>query len=278
MKKYFVVSDIHSFYDPLIKALNESGYDRKNTQHVLIVCGDVFDRGPDTIKVYQFLKSIPKSRRILIRGNHEILFKELLNKGFPQNHEFHNGTVRTFCHIAGFSEECLEWSPDNEQPQEYWKQIRDIVQMSEIAQWIQSSEWKNYYELDKYIFVHSFIPITIKHDYKVALYIYDESQIKGIFFDYIPNWRKSKTSAWETASWGCPWERYKSGLFDEEIKKGKVLVCGHWHSYDFRIHLDGVKYDTKDDIDFSTYVSDHLIALDACTVVSNQVNVFTFEK
>lgn len=27
MIKYFVVSDLHSFYDPLMKALNDKGFD-----------------------------------------------------------------------------------------------------------------------------------------------------------------------------------------------------------------------------------------------------------
>ena len=30
MNKYFVVSDIHGFYDELIEALNTAGYDKNN--------------------------------------------------------------------------------------------------------------------------------------------------------------------------------------------------------------------------------------------------------
>ncbi len=68
MKKYFVVGDIHSFYKPFINELTRKGFDACNNEHVLIVCGDLFDRGPDSKKVYEFIKSLPLDRRILIRG------------------------------------------------------------------------------------------------------------------------------------------------------------------------------------------------------------------
>ena len=76
-KKYFVVSDIHSFCSELKYSLRQVGFNKRNKNHILIVCGDVFDRGDETIEVYKYLKSIPKKRCILIRGNHESLYKEL---------------------------------------------------------------------------------------------------------------------------------------------------------------------------------------------------------
>ena len=98
--KYFVISDVHSFYLEMLSSLKESGFDKKNPNHTLIVCGDIFDRGDKSVEVYKFLKSIPKKRCILIRGNHEQLYFQLLNKKYPESHDFSNGTVRTFCQIA----------------------------------------------------------------------------------------------------------------------------------------------------------------------------------
>ena len=46
MKKLFVVSDVHSFYNHLIKALNEKGFDKNNPDHWFVSCGDLLDRGP----------------------------------------------------------------------------------------------------------------------------------------------------------------------------------------------------------------------------------------
>ena len=68
MKKYFVASDIHSFYTPFIIELNKTSFDLNNEEHILIICGDLFDRGSESLKLYEFIKSLPKERRILIRG------------------------------------------------------------------------------------------------------------------------------------------------------------------------------------------------------------------
>ena len=106
-KKYFVVSDIHSFASELKYSLRQAGFNKRNKDHTLIVCGDIFDRGDETVEVYKYLKSIPKKRCILIKGNHEQLYKELLTKTFPNRHDFSNGTVRAFCNIAGIEEEKL---------------------------------------------------------------------------------------------------------------------------------------------------------------------------
>lgn len=106
--KYFVISDVHSFASEMKASLKEAGFDKRNKNHTLIVCGDVFDRGYETIEVYKFLKSIPKKRCILVKGNHESLYFELLEKYFPDRHDFSNGTVRTFCNIAGMDEKQLD--------------------------------------------------------------------------------------------------------------------------------------------------------------------------
>ena len=56
MVKYFCVSDVHGFYDPLTQALASKGFDLNNNEHKLIICGDAFDRGDDTINVFNFMK------------------------------------------------------------------------------------------------------------------------------------------------------------------------------------------------------------------------------
>ena len=72
--RFFVVSDIHSFYEPLIKALDGAGFDASNPDHWLVVCGDCFDRGPDSGLVLQFLMTL--ERKILIKGNHDSFLKD----------------------------------------------------------------------------------------------------------------------------------------------------------------------------------------------------------
>lgn len=247
-KKYFVLSDIHSFYLEMRDALRLAGFRKRNKDHILIVVGDLWDRGPDAIKIYNFITSIPKKRRILIRGNHESLYLELLRKGYPQSHDFHNRTVDTFCQIAqamdpsdiydatelkkgiheyyGMFYDHVDIEPEVEKK---WEKIKSLVSESDITKWIKSDEWKYYYELGPFIFTHSFIPTTIKEGFERASYIYT----------YRPDWRNANKQDWEEAMWGCPWEQYKEGLFKPEEENGKILVCGHWHTSDFFENLKG---------------------------------------
>lgn len=240
--KYFAVSDIHSFADDLKFSLSTAGFNKRDKNHTLIVLGDIFDRGDETIAVYKFLKSIPKSRRILIRGNHEALFLELLKKPFPQSHDFSNGTVSTFVQIAGYSDTevaflktCYYFSNGtyssyekfSEDGQVIWNDIRRAVLGHEITKWLQSNEWVNYYELGPYIFVHSFIPL--KNIDGLPAYYIKERQ-----FEYFNDWRVAASKAqWDEATWGCPYKNYNAGYFKSEEDHGKILVCGHWSTSDF---------------------------------------------
>ena len=60
MKTYFVCSDIHGFYKEWMKSLKEAGFNKNNPEHILIVLGDIFDRGNEPWKVYKFLTSQSK--------------------------------------------------------------------------------------------------------------------------------------------------------------------------------------------------------------------------
>ena len=42
MKKYFVTSDIHGFYDEFMASLDRAGFDIINPDHILVICGDIF--------------------------------------------------------------------------------------------------------------------------------------------------------------------------------------------------------------------------------------------
>ena len=225
--KYFVISDIHSFATEAKEVLRRAGFNKKNKDHTLIVCGDIFDRGDESLELYRYLKSIPKKRCILVKGNHESLYFELLKKQYPQYHDFSNGTVRTFTNIA--EKVFTPYLLDHE-----WLNIRDYVKNHEITKWLQSDQWVDYFELDRYIFVHSFIPNR-------------------------SDWRElSGRRAWEDARWGNPGQQYLAGYFDAEKSKGKTLVVGHWHTWYFHDLLGGQIDSTNRDI----YYSDHLIALD----------------
>ena len=256
--KYFIVSDIHSFCSELKSALWKAGFNKRNKDHTLIVCGDVFDRGSETVELYKFLTSIPKKRCILIKGNHELLYEELLEKSFPESHDFSNHTVDTFCQIAGYDPEILTpkyWRKFDDVPHERirqaWQEILTEVKQSPITAWLKSSRWKYWHEVGNYIFVHSFIPLK-NLDHMPAYYTYNRK------FRYFKDWRETATSfELEDATWGCPYQQYIDGYFKEEAANGKVLVCGHWVVTDFRQHINN-----KWSEDTSIYKFENIIGLD----------------
>jgi len=100
MKKYFVVADVHSFYDEMIDALMHAGFEMNNPEHIVICCGDMMDRGDKSREMLDFFYDLYKSNRtILIRGNHEDLFEEMIERGFPLRHDGSNGTVKTLANL-----------------------------------------------------------------------------------------------------------------------------------------------------------------------------------
>jgi predicted phosphodiesterase len=266
-KKYFVVSDIHSFASELKYSLRQAGFNKKNKDHTLIVCGDVFDRGDETVETYKYLKSIPKKRCILIKGNHESLYKELLTKSFPDRYDFSNGTVRAFCNIADIDEEKLnryywieqgfanglDYDQIEEKLYSTWNQIKNIVANHEITTWLDSKQWRNYFELDKYIFVHSFIPLKVKDEWKDT----HPFKLRNFCYEYNPDWRNATDEDWEIVRWGDPIDSYTCGYFESESEKGKTLIVGHWHTSDFYKRLENIVTDTQE-----IYYSKNLIAID----------------
>lgn len=248
---FFVVSDIHSFYKPFIEALEAAGFDRHNKEHYLIVCGDCFDRGPDSERVLDFIMSI--ERKILIKGNHDLLLEELCMREFPYTHDRSNGTIRTVQDLGGSN------SPG------------DFAHCCRVA-WNKTAAYRdllvNYFETENYIFVHSWIPTITK---------YDESASKpwhlvGKQFEYLENWREASASDWEEAMWGNPFLKAQGSL----NKTGKTIVFGHWHC------SSGYFYDNSDIFSevgenacWEIYKNKEqgIIGIDRCTAYTNKVNV-----
>ena len=263
VQKWFVVSDLHSFCTELLNALNEVKFDLNNPEHGLIVVGDIFDRGKETLEIYKFIKSIPQDRRILIKGNHEDCYKDLLIKNFPDNYDYHNGTVSTFCQIAKVDMQKLslpylkmvERIPTDmaiESIRNTWDVIVNKVKESEITKFIYSDEWKDYYELEhKFIITHSFIPLATSNQL-----------VNPLIYGPLKYWREATPIQWEIARWGCPYENYLKGYFKEEENKGKTLICGHWHTSDFYKYLNG---EEKDGI----YFSNGIIGIDNGVQIKN---------
>lgn len=242
--KFFITSDIHSFYDEFQRALDNAGFDPDNEDHYLVVCGDCFDRGPDSVKVLRYLNNLP--RKVLVKGNHEQLLVDCCERGYAMQHDMSNGTQRTILHLGygyDFDEMC-QYTLERTKPF-----IDGMV---------------NYFETKNYIFVHSWIPVISK-DGLPAYYT------RGRSFEFNPDWRNATQQEWDDAMWGNPFDMAKRGLLPD-----KTIVFGHWHcSVGWSESEDRCEF--GDDAKFDPYYGDGFIAIDACTAYSGKVNVLVLE-
>lgn len=249
--KLFVVSDIHGFFDKFKKALDASGFDSNNPEHMLITCGDNWDRGHQPKEVMDYLMSL--ERCVLVKGNHEDLFEQLCNKAYPDRYDRSNGTLDTICDLVHATK--------------YKAFIHACIEAERIAKPF-LDKMVNYFETKNYIFVHSFIPLKILDDMPMHY-------TKGRVYEKMENWREAHNSDWEAARWGNPFQLAKDGFLPD-----KCLVFGHWHTSWPRHHWawsDEAEPEWGANVDFSPYYGNGFIGIDACTAYSGKVNVLILE-
>lgn len=240
--KYFVLADVHSFYDNTIDTLSASGFDIDNKEHRVILCGDMLDRGSKPRETLSFFQNLG-DRFYYVRGNHEdLLFdcaNEILRCETPSAHHFSNGTVDTICKLCKMTKtQLLRYVYAQSIPPFVTKSIMPILK------WIDGKS-VDFIELDNYVFVHGWIP-TNQND-----------------------WRQGD---WNAARWAHGSKEWHDGA----KLPGKTIVCGHWHCSEanYIYHHDG-----KNEFDnFSPFMDDGIIALDACTAYSGIVNCLVIEK
>lgn len=246
MTKLFCISDVHGYYRNMRRALDEAGFDPNNENHWLIVCGDVFDRGPSPYEIMKYLKNLP--RKVLIRGNHMDLLEECCCRGEYYGHDISNGTYATICKLGGAAEgydfsECCE---------------RTMTKTYAFRK-----SMVNYFETKNHIFVHSFVPLNCNSVLPPYL--------SGSNYTKMENWRKANKTQWEDARWGNPFKLAEQGLLPD-----KTLVFGHFHTSWPRHEYEG-KPEWGIDADFSPYFGNGYIGIDACTAYSKKVNVVVIE-
>lgn len=262
---YFVLSDIHSFYNEMIEALNKAGYDKNNKNHALILCGDLLDRGPDSVKCLEFINSIPTSNKVCIRGNHEDLLEDVFERGYFRHHDWHNKTDQTIYQLSNIY--------DNDEAA-----IEKCKSLQELRKYLDSCV--DYFETDKYIFVHGWIPCK-RNDSSIY-------HTKFITREPIENWR---IGDWQAARWDCGFDAWNQNI----IVPDKTIVCGHWHtSYGHsKYHHFGNEFEDswilvwnklykdaqiKNTACFDIFKDTGIIAIDGCTAHSHKVNVLKISK
>lgn len=242
--KYFVVSDVHGFFNEFMGALIKAGYDKEDKNHCLVVLGDLLDRGNKPAECLKFVNSIPAERKILIRGNHEDLMDEMLVRDECLFHDIHNGTLKTVCDIFMSTD-----AP------------RIFHEMKEYDPWIKYRQsLVDYAEVGKYIFVHGWVPTWREN----------KSSKKRIVLgkDF---WT---SAAWRDARWTNGMEAWHDGA---KIPN-KTIVCGHWHcSWGWsNIRQERQEFPQKNSNTFAEsfepFIDEGIIAIDSCVAYTGFIN------
>ena len=260
MKKLFVVSDVHGHYYEMIDALEKAGFDENNENHLLISCGDEFDRGEHSLAVYTYLRRLESiNKAIVLKGNHSLFFIDYLNgKNVSPFNYLYNGTketladflmqtrpFETWCVLGGLEEptygDFATWITAAKLDLKEW--------YPELLEWLETRPY--YYETKNYIFTHGAIDGRCEN--------WKEPQ-KSVFGKYF---------GWDA----CMWD--DGSFFGSEIKNtDKIVVVGHFGT----AHLRSM-YNTESEDPHSilTREDGRVIAIDATTKLTNRVNVLVVE-
>ena len=253
-KKYFVTSDVHSFLDELMAALTEKGFDKENKDHILCVCGDLFDRGSQTVELFEFVKQLQaQDRLVYVTGNHESLLfdcmEQLCNGWLPSGHHFSNGTVKTICQFCGQSEWIMYDHTWRDKICETLQPVLDFI----------SDNCVDYAEIGDFVLVHGWAPC----------------------YQGLDDFRDATSEDWERARWNNGMEMWLNPKCRIE---GKTVICGHWHcSWGWsHIRLERKEWPNKSRNDwkksFEPFIDEGIMAIDACTAYSGLCNVVVIEE
>ena len=238
--KYFVSGDIHGFFDEWQNALNEKGFDLNKPEHKIILCGDLFDRGSQPKEIIDFVLE-HKDKVILIRGNHEDLMEQMIERNSSDYGDLCNGTAQTIVDLYP------EW-----QISEF--DLKKIAKATRLQEALDMCV--DYYETKHYIFVHGWIPIVEN------CCLYDSE------------WRTARKERWEKARWANPVEMYRYEIYEPN----KTIVCGHWHCSALWHEQNPDEYEEfGDKANFEPFITKNMIAIDACTTYSHKVNMVVLE-
>lgn len=263
--KYYVVSDIHSYYTKLIESLKENGFFEDTEPHKLIVCGDFFDRGEEPCEVTGFLLDLAKKDEvILIKGNHEDLMEAMLDDivygdiyEYEMGKSIHvkNGTFDTALRLTGL------------EPMYALSHAKELAAKVKLTDYYKKllPLCVNYFETERYIFTHGYVPCTAREGSNLY------SPYKWFYLN--KDWRNASSEDWRYARW------YNGMEFvcKRKMSLGKTVVCGHWNCSYGHAEVEHKCSEFGKDADFTPFYGEGVIGIDACTAFSGKVNCIIVE-
>jgi serine/threonine protein phosphatase 1 len=127
----YVCSDIHAEFDLFIKLLNKIKFSKDD---VMYICGDVIDKGGDSVKLMQFVMNSPNIHTIM--GNHEYDFLKYYWSLMREVDGDYESVLQKLKDYFPFDGNLLDW---------------DTVDFIEALPY--------YIETDSFILVHSGLPV-----------------------------------------------------------------------------------------------------------------------
>ena len=233
--KYFITSDIHSYFNVLEKELKKQGFDKN--KDTLITLGDNFDRGKESWKIYRFLSKLPNV--ILVRGNHEDLLEELINRGYPLDHDFHNGTTRTISDIAKHYNKIKDL---------YIYELIHVFKDTSFYNWFRNAAWVDKIDFNNLILTHATCP-------------------------------NDKFLSWEDARWENPYyNRVKDKILISGhwfAWKGRDYKNNTITLY---VELEGLLDTEEGRLEIARpFIDKDLIMIDACTPLTQKCNILIYD-
>lgn len=261
-KKMFIISDLHGCYDETIKALEEAGYDENNSEHKLICLGDIFDRGSQSLALYEYLKRLSdENKAIVLPGNHALFLIQFLNGSYSPFNYLHNGlneTIADFWHRTAPFESWCTLEGNCAMTQENYAKWVDICRKDineeypELLPWLKSLP--RYFETKNYIMVHGAIDTKVLDWHNPHCY-------RGNLID------------WDALD-------FNDGSFfgEQIINTNKTVVIGHFGTEQLREMYPNLT--TKDNEEpYNILIRDdgRIIAIDSTVVLSHKINVLVLE-
>ncbi|MBP3321398.1 MAG: metallophosphoesterase [Clostridia bacterium] len=176
-------------------------------------------------------------RKVLIRGNHEDLIELAFSRGYLSPADLHNGTDKTIRSFYGKDAIDHRGTIDVE-----------CTAFAGVLAFIHGTA--DYFETENYIFTHGWLPARLTD--------------QGFVLD--SNWRTAPTGDWRRARFVGWEEAYPDAMPD------KTVVCGH-HPCAYGAGFDN----NRNWRDYSPFFGKGLIAMDASTYTSGEMNVLVLE-
>lgn len=201
MNTYFIMSDLHAQYKLFLKALDEASFDMDNNNHILVLAGDILDRGTTGNKLISYLETLIEKKRVIgTLGNHDLFLVDILRGSYKlQKILFNinkNGFIETL--QLGFNIDIHKLEITDDLIMEFRKKFK--MKYPIFVKWVMNLPL--YLEFKNHVIVHGFLDFSLEDWHKTDEHfaIWDRGHGKEIpnsfnkklIFGHTPNYNINK--------------------------------------------------------------------------------------